>query len=443
MQTNFSLAALAVPGMQEAEKILRTCVHCGFCTATCPTYLELGDELDSPRGRIYLIKSMFEQNAPASEEVATHIDRCLTCLSCMTTCPSGVDYMHLIDKARVHVEETYWRPWHQRLPRYLLAQLLPYPRRFAALLPFARMARPLAPVMAKIPKIGQTLAAMLTLAPKEAPPKATFKGPALLIPKGPKRGRVALLGGCAQKALAPNINDAAVRVLALLGYEVVLPRGEGCCGALVQHMGDESTAREQARKLINAIWDEHEEAELEAVIITASGCGTSIKDYGHLLAGDQAYAARAATVAGLAKDISEFLADKDLAAKIPTGQVVAYHSACSMQHGQKITEAPKTILKKLGFVVRDVPEGHICCGSAGTYNMLQPEISGRLRARKTKNIARLRPHMVATGNLGCISQISLGFDERGEKTPVVHTVELVEWALGGEKPKALVGIKSL
>jgi glycolate oxidase iron-sulfur subunit len=437
MQTNFSLAALAVPGMPEAEKILRTCVHCGFCTATCPTYLELGDELDSPRGRIYLIKTMFETAAPASEEVATHVDRCLSCLSCMTTCPSGVDYMHLVDKARAHIERTYWRPWHQRLPRAILAALLPYPWRFKAVMPLARLARPLAPLVAKLPKVGATFAAMLALAPKKAPPKAVFNGPALLVPRGEKRGRVAVLSGCAQKALAPNINDAAIRVLALLGYEVVLPRGEGCCGALVHHMGEETTAKAQARQLINAIWDEHEDSPLDAVIITASGCGTSIKDYGHFLKDDQAYAARAAQVSALAKDITEFLVTQDLKPAIPTGQVVAYHSACSMQHGQKLTDIPKTVLKKLGFVVKDVPEGHICCGSAGTYNMLQSEISARLRTRKTKNIARLKPEIVATGNLGCISQISLGFEEREETTPVVHTVELVEWALGGEKPLAL------
>jgi glycolate oxidase iron-sulfur subunit len=345
--------------------------------------------------------------------------------------------MHLVDKARAHIEDTYWRPWYQRLPRYMLAQLLPYPNRLAAMIPLARLVRPLAPLIRKIPQIGPTLAAMLTLAPKKALPKAVFKGPALLIPRGEKRGRVALLSGCAQKTLAPNINDATIRVLALLGYEVVLPRNEGCCGALVHHMGEETTARDQARRLVNALWDEHEDSPLDAVIITASGCGTSIKDYGHLLKDDQAFAARASTIAGMAKDISEFLAGHDLTPRIKTGQVVAYHSACSMQHGQKITDAPKNVLKSLGFVVRDVPEGHICCGSAGTYNMLQSEISGRLRSRKTGNIARLKPHIVATGNLGCISQISLGFEEREQNTPVVHTIELVEWALGGEKPLAL------
>ncbi len=438
MQTNFSLAALAVPGMQEAEKILRSCVHCGFCTATCPTYLELGNELDSPRGRIYLIKAMFETGAAASAEVATHLDRCLTCLSCMTTCPSGVDYMHLVDKARIHINQTYWRPWHQRLARHILAQLLPFPRRFRLLLPLARLLRPLAPLATRLPRIGKTLAAMLKLAPRHAPAPTTFRGPALLTPKGQRRGRVALLGGCAQKVLAPNINDAAVRVLALLGYEVVLPRGEGCCGALVQHMGEEVAAREQARKLIDALWNEHEDSKLDAIIITASGCGTSIKDYGHLFAADQAYGVRAATIAGMARDICEFLVEKELHPKIRTGQIVAYHSACSLQHGQKITEAPKILLKKLGFAVRDVPEGHICCGSAGTYNMLQPEISDRLRARKSHNIARTRAQIVAAGNLGCISQVRLGLNERGDATPVVHTVELVEWALGGEKPHAML-----
>ncbi|WP_284178284.1 glycolate oxidase subunit GlcF [Rhabdaerophilum sp. SD176] len=437
MQTNFSLAALADPAMQASEKILRTCVHCGFCTATCPTYLELGDELDSPRGRIYLIKKMFEQGEPATPEVVQHIDRCLSCLSCMTTCPSGVHYMHLVDHARAHIEETYRRPWHERLMREVLAQVLPYPNRFRFALAAAWLGRPFRPLVAKVPKIGGPLAAMLTLAPSRLSGRSAMEGPANFPPTAPKRGRVALLSGCAQPVLAPEINEATIRVLTRLGIEVILPKGEGCCGALVHHMGREEASHAQAARLIDAWIAEIEGKGLDAILITASGCGTTIKDYGFMFRNDPAYAGKAARVSGLAKDITEYLAGLDLQPARETGLTIAYHSACSMQHGQKITEAPKSVLKALGFIVKDVPEGHICCGSAGTYNMLQPEISGRLRARKTRNIARLKPQAVATGNLGCISQIGLGFAERNEAVPVVHTIELVDWALGGEKPAKL------
>ena len=439
MQTNFSLAALADPAMQASEKILRTCVHCGFCTATCPTYLELGDELDSPRGRIYLIKKMFESGEPATKEVVQHVDRCLSCLSCMTTCPSGVHYMHLVDHARAHIEATYKRPWHQKLMRGLLANLLPYPNRFRLAIFASVLARPLKPIVEKLPVLGKQLGAMLALAPKSPPTRSAMEGPATFPAKGARKGRVALLSGCAQPVLAPEINEATIRVLTRLGIEVVLPKNEGCCGALVHHMGHEKTSHAQAAALIDAWTAEIDGAGLDAIIITASGCGTTIKDYGFMFRDDPAYASKAAKVSSLAKDITEYLATLDLAPARETGLTIAYHSACSMQHGQKITEAPKTVLKALGFKLKDVPEGHICCGSAGTYNMLQPEISGRLRARKTKNIARLKPDAVATGNLGCISQIGLGFEERSEATPVVHTIQLVDWALGGEKPAKLAG----
>ncbi|MCZ8186788.1 MAG: glycolate oxidase subunit GlcF [Beijerinckiaceae bacterium] len=437
MQTNFSLAALADPAMQASEKILRTCVHCGFCTATCPTYLELGDELDSPRGRIYLIKKMFEQGEPANAEVVQHIDRCLSCLSCMTTCPSGVHYMHLVDHARAHIEETYRRPWHQRFLREVLARVLPYPNRFRLALAAAWLGKPFRPLVARVPKIGGPLAAMLTLAPSRPAGRSAMEGPATFPPAAPKRGRVALLSGCAQPVLAPEINEATIRVLNRLGVEVILPKGEGCCGALVHHMGREAESHGQAARLIDAWMAEIEGEGLDAILITASGCGTTIKDYGFMFRNDPDYAEKAARVSALAKDITEYLAGLELAPARETGLTIAYHSACSMQHGQKITDAPKNVLKALGFTVKDVPEGHICCGSAGTYNMLQPEISGRLRARKTRNIARLKPQAVATGNLGCISQIGLGFAERNEAVPVVHTIELVDWALGGEKPAKL------
>ncbi|MFN3481813.1 MAG: glycolate oxidase subunit GlcF [Rhabdaerophilum calidifontis] len=442
MQTSFSLAALADPAMAASEKILRTCVHCGFCTATCPTYLELGDELDSPRGRIYLIKKMFEAGEPANAEVVQHIDRCLSCLSCMTTCPSGVHYMHLVDHARAHIERSYRRPWHQRLMRGLLANLLPYPNRFRLAIFASVLARPFRGVVERLPVIGAQLGAMLALAPARIPTRSAMEGPGRFPARGPRRARVALLSGCAQPVLAPQINEATIRVLNRLGIEVVLPEGAGCCGALVHHMGHEETSHRQAARLIDAWMAEIEAAEregasLDAILITASGCGTTIKDYGFMFRNDPAYAAKAARVSALAKDITEYLATLDLAPARETGLTIAYHSACSMQHGQKITEAPKAILRALGFRVKDVPEGHICCGSAGTYNMLQPEISGRLRQRKAGNIVRTRPDAVATGNLGCISQIGLGLSERGEAVPVIHTIELVDWALGGAAPAGL------
>jgi glycolate oxidase iron-sulfur subunit len=439
MQTNFSLAALADPAMQTSEKILRSCVHCGFCTATCPTYLELGDELDSPRGRIYLIKKMFETGEAATKEVVTHIDRCLSCLSCMTTCPSGVHYMHLVDHARAHIETTYKRPLHQRLMRGVIANLLPYPNRFRFALGAAMLGRPFAPLIAKLPVLGKQMAAMLALAPKSKPGRSATDGPGRFPAEGPRRARVALLSGCAQSVLAPEINAATIRVLNRLGVEVVVPENEGCCGALVHHMGHEKTSHAQAARMIDLWTGEIANGGLDAIIITASGCGTTIKDYGFMFRDDAAYAEKAARISALAKDITEYLAALDLQPARETGLTLAYHSACSMQHGQKITDAPKTLLKALGFTVKDVPEGHICCGSAGTYNMLQPEISGRLRARKVKNIVRLRPDAVATGNLGCISQIGLGFEERGVAVPVIHTIEFVDWALGGERPARLLG----
>jgi glycolate oxidase iron-sulfur subunit len=431
MQTNFSLAALADPAMQASEKILRTCVHCGFCTATCPTYLELGDELDSPRGRICLIKKMFESGEPATKEVVTHVDRCLSCLSCMTTCPSGVHYMHLVDHARAHIEKTYKRPWNERLMRGILAQILPYPNRFRLALLASALARPFRPVVEKLPIIGRQMGAMLGLAPASLPSRSWTDGPAVFAPKAERRARVVMLSGCAQPVLAPGINEAAIRVLTRLGIEVVLPKGEGCCGALVHHMGHEKTSHHQAEKLIDAWIAELDGPGLDAIIITASGCGTTIKDYGFMFRDNPAYAEKAKRVSALAKDVTEYLATLDLKPAQETGLTVAYHSACSMQHGQKITDAPKNILRSLGFKVKDVPEGHICCGSAGTYNMLQPVIATRLRARKLRNLHATRPDLIAAGNIGCITQLS------GDGIPVVHSVELLDWAAGGPAPAGL------
>ncbi|MGO7216169.1 glycolate oxidase subunit GlcF [Rhizobium ruizarguesonis] len=433
MQTNFTLTQLLDPDVAESEQILRKCVHCGFCTATCPTYVTLGNELDSPRGRIYLIKDMLENGRPADAEVVTHIDRCLSCLACVTTCPSGVDYMHLVDHARAHIEKTYKRPFMNRLTRAILAAVLPYPGRFRLALNLARLGRPFAGLM----RSGalKPFAAMLALAPRRIPAASPFAKPGSYLPETERRGRVAILSGCAQPVLDPGINAAAIRLLTRLGVEVVLPEGEVCCGSLVHHMGRAEQALESARANVD-IWTREIDGQgLDAVIITASGCGTTIKDYGHMLRLDPAYAAKAARVSALAKDVTEYLATLDLPAHVPKGITVAYHSACSMQHGQRITLAPKQLLKAAGFAVRDPAEGHLCCGSAGTYNIMQPEISAALKARKVKNIEATKADIIATGNIGCITQIATGTG-----IPILHTVELLDWAYGGAVPEKLTGL---
>ncbi len=436
MQTNFTAEQLADPHVAESEKILRKCVHCGFCTATCPTFTLLGDELDSPRGRIYMIKDMLENGRPADEQIVRHVDRCLSCLSCMTTCPSGVNYMHLVDHARAHIEQTWRRPLADRLIRSLLAAVLPYPGRFRLALVGAYMGRPLAGAFKALGGPFAKLGAMLSLAPSKAPGRGHYEAPGNFQPQAAvKKGRVALLNGCAQPVLAPSINDATIRLLTRAGYEVVLPKGEGCCGALVHHMGREEDALANARRNVDVWMREADGEGLDAILITASGCGTTIKDYGFMLRNDPAYAERAARVSGLAKDITEFLTGLDLGTPVrPGGLTIAYHSACSMQHGQKITRQPKDLLKAAGFTVKDVPEGHLCCGSAGTYNILQPEIATRLRDRKVANIRKTVPDLVATGNIGCMTQIGTGID-----IPVVHTAELLDWAYGGPCPEALEG----
>jgi glycolate oxidase iron-sulfur subunit len=429
MQTSFSLAQLADPDIAEADSILRRCVHCGFCLATCPTYLDAGNELDSPRGRIYLIKDMLENDKPASAEVALHIDRCLSCLSCMTTCPSGVDYMHLVDQARVRVEKTYDRPPHDRLVRQLLAFVLPYRNRFRAALWLARLGRRFAPLLPRWGTAGERLQAMLSLAPQTLPPRAAERPGRGFAPEGKPRGRVALLTGCAQAVIGPEINAAAVRLLNRFGIEVVLPHDEGCCGAIVHHLGREKQSLGLARVNIDAWTREIEGGGLDAIVITASGCGTTVKDYGHMFRNDPAYAEKAARVSALTVDITEYLARLDLpSGERGRGVTLAYHSACSMQHGQRITTLPKLLLERAGFAVRDVPEGHICCGSAGTYNILQPKIAARLRDRKIRNVASVAPDAIATGNIGCITQIASGTD-----IPIFHTVEVLDWAYGGDE----------
>ena len=427
MQTHFSLVQLADPDIRDSEQILRNCVHCGFCTATCPTYVLLGDELDSPRGRIYLIKDMLEQDKPATEEIVRHVDRCLSCLSCMTTCPSGVNYMHLVDHGRAWIEQTYERPWLDRQLRRLLALVLPRPALFRLALLGAGFARPL------VPLLPTRLQAMLRLAPRHLPSPSAVDKPQVFPSLGPRRRRVALLNGCAQQVIAPGINEATIRLLTRHGCEVVVAAGAGCCGALVHHLGKADESHAAAKANIDAWTREIAGAGLDAIIVNTSGCGTTLKDYGFMLRSDPAYAGKAAAVSALARDVSEVMAELGLdAVAAPTGLTVAYHAACSLQHGQQIRAEPKALLTAAGFMVKEVPEGHLCCGSAGTYNLLQPEIAGELKARKVANILSTTPDLIVAGNIGCITQIA-----SGTGVPIVHTVELLDWATGGPKPAGL------
>ena len=429
MQTNFTEKQLQDPGILRANEILRACVHCGFCTATCPTYQVLGDELDSPRGRIYLIKDMLENDRPADTKTVKHIDRCLSCLACMTTCPSGVHYMHLVDHARAHVERTYKRPLFERVLRWTLARILPYPNRFRIALLAARISRPFSGLMP-----DKRLRAMLDMAPRKIPVLSRNDEPQSFTAGGPKKMRVALMTGCAQRALNTDINDATIRLLTRLGCDVVIARDMGCCGALVHHMGREGESHAAAKRNIRAWMAEDRAGGLDAIVINTSGCGTTVKDYGHMFRNDP-LAGDAARISALAKDVSEVLARLDL----PEGEAknlrVAYHAACSLQHGQKIKSEPKDLLKRAGFTVVEPAESHLCCGSAGTYNLMQPGISKELKSRKIKALEMKSPDVVAAGNIGCMMQIG-----SGSEVPVVHTVELLDWATGGPKPPALASL---
>ena len=429
MQTHFAPEQLADPQTRALEKILRSCVHCGFCTATCPTYVVSGDERDSPRGRIYLIKDLLESGRAPTDDDVWPIDHCLSCNACMTTCPSGVDYRRLIDHARVLVETRYARPLPDRLMRAVLAHVLPSRARFALGLRLAALARPFAPLIAVLPWVGPQLAAMLALAAKRRTPAPGDSGATVAAETGAPRRRVALLTGCAQVVLAPEINAATERLLRRAGIAVAPAPGEGCCGSLLHHMGREAQARAQMRANVDAWTLLIDDQGLEAIVVTTSGCGATIKDYGALLADDPAYADKAARVAALARDVTEYVAGLDLAFAAPKPLVVAYHAACTLQHAQKLVEPPKALLRRAGFTVREPAESHLCCGSAGSYNILHPETAAALRTRKVGNLERLKPDVVAAGNIGCLTQIA-----SATAIPVVHTVELLDWASGGPAP---------
>ena len=426
MQTMFTPEQLKDPAIERSNQILRNCVHCGFCTATCPTYQILGDELDSPRGRIYLIKDMLENERVPDQKTVKHIDRCLSCLACMSTCPSGVHYMHLVDHARDYIEQKYKRPMSDRLLRWVLSRILPYPIRFRIALLGAKIGRPFARLMP-----DARLRAMLEMAPKIIPPVSRNDDPQTFAPKVARKKRVALMTGCAQKALNTDINDATIRLLTRLGCEVVVAEGAGCCGALTHHMGKTAESHGAAAKNIRAWAAEMDGDGLDAIVINTSGCGTTIKDYGHMFRNDP-LAADAARVARIAKDVSEVLMDLDWPTGADQELKIAYHAACSLQHGQQIKTFPKDLLKKAGFKVVEPSDPHLCCGSAGTYNLMQPEISKQLRDRKVRSIEAKNPDIIAAGNIGCMMQIG-----SASGIPIVHTVELLDWATGGPRPPAL------
>ncbi len=431
MRTNFTDEQLKDPRVAEADQILRRCVHCGLCTAVCSTYVLDGDERDSPRGRIYLMKDMFEGGKAASPEVQYHIDRCLSCLSCMTTCPSGVDYMHLVDHARNYIAETAPRPWKERMMRKILASIVPYPERFRLALKAVPLGRPLTHMMRWLG--FSELAAMIDLAPERLPASSKFDGAGVAVTETERKARVILLAGCAQQVLRPEINDATIRLLARRGVDVVVAHGAGCCGAITHHLGMENDAHAHIKQNVEAWQKVMSRGPIDAIIVNASGCGTMVKDYGDILKNDPAYAKPAAEISALTKDISEFLGEYDLGAPVRFSSLrVAYHSACSLQHGQRVTDEPMMLIEKAGFSVVNIAEGHICCGSAGTYNILQPEMATRLQERKAENIRNAKPDLVAAGNIGCITHL-----EGAIGVPIVHTVELLDWAYGGPVPRDL------
>ncbi|MDG1010591.1 MAG: glycolate oxidase subunit GlcF [Amylibacter sp.] len=429
MRTEFTPEQLVDPATRRSNEILRSCVHCGFCTATCPTYQVLGDELDSPRGRIYLIKDMLETGRPADEKTVKHVDRCLSCLACMTTCPSGVHYMHLVDHAREYIEKTYTRPVFERILRWLLAKILPYPRRFRIALLLAKVGQPFVKLIS-----DPRLKAMFEMVPKVIPPVSRNDDAQVFPAMGKRKMRVALMTGCAQRALNTDINDATIRLLRRLGCDVVIARGQGCCGALTHHMGKTAESHNTARKNINAWITEMNGEGLDAVVINTSGCGTTIKDYRHMfrcgpLSDD------AIRVSAIAMDVSEVLMKLDMPEGSDQGLRVAYHAACSLQHGQQIKTYPKVLLERVGYEVIEPLDSHLCCGSAGTYNLMQPEISGQLKERKVRTLEARQPDVISAGNIGCMMQIG-----SGTEVPIVHTVELLDWATGGPKPVAMLQV---
>ncbi len=429
MQTNFTKKQLQDSNISSADGILRKCVHCGFCNATCPTYQIVGDELDGPRGRIYLIKDMLENDKPANEKIAKHIDRCLSCYACMTTCPSGVNYMHLVDHARNHIEKTFVRPFFDRFIRNLLSKILPSPTLFRMAGYSARLFYPFRFLFPK--KIKN----MMKYMPNSFP-VSRQENKEIYSPVGKTYARVALLTGCVQRVISPQINDATIDILNRHGVEVIVPKKVDCCGSLNHHLGKEELAHKSFINNINLWFKWYEEKNLDAILVTTSGCGTTLKDYGYIFRDhpDKELRRKAKMVSSLAKDVTEYLGKNIKLNYVKKDKkfTIAYHSACSMQHGQKIHSQPMDLLKKTGNEIVEIPDGHLCCGSAGTYNLLQDEMAAELLKRKVSNIDKVKPDFISTGNIGCMTQIS-----SGTKIPIVHTIEILNWYTGGEKPIAI------
>ena len=429
MQTSFTEKQLENKENKTSETILRKCVHCGMCNATCPTYGINGDELEGPRGRIYLIKDMLENNKPANKKIAQHIDSCLSCYSCMTTCPSGVNYMHLIDHGRNYVEETYKRPLIERTFRNILSFVLPRPKVFLTLAILTKFIKPFSFLMPRFLKNS------LNLMPDRIPSKK-IKTQKIYSPlNGKKISRVALLIGCVQRVISPEINEATIRLLNRHNVEVVVMPDIECCGSLNHHLGKKEKAKESFVKNIESWHEEYLLNGLDAIISNTSGCGTTLKDYGHIFKNDKEMKKKAKKISELTKDITEYL-DENLKLDIKKNEEkkykIAYHSACSMQHGQKIHDQPKELISKTGNEVLDIPDGHLCCGSAGTYNILHQKMAKSLLRNKVNNIEKITPDFISTGNIGCMTQISTG-----TRIPIIHTVELLDWFTGGPKPYKL------
>ena len=426
MQTHFTDTQLLDPQIREADAILRKCVHCGFCTATCPTYVMTGDERDSPRGRIWLMRELLETPDSVSSDTGFHLDRCLGCLACTTTCPSGVDYHHLIEIGRDRLDSQVRRPLMDRVMRRMLAHVIPHAGRFRMMIRLGRVGSLFAPVMP-----GRIRAALAKL-PRKLPRFDRIGGKTMNFePRVTETRHVILLAGCAQRALDPAINASTVRVLNKLGVRVTVRSEAFCCGALAHHIGEASAARSAIRSTLLAWRDEIRNGQVDAIVVNASGCGTMVKDYEHVVGDDPELKDIAAQVAGLTCDISELLADLPLSTIIdpaPEGRgVVAYHSACSLQHGQKIHDLPVSLLRQAGYEVRQPPEPHLCCGSAGVYNIMQPEMADGLRQRKLDNIRGTGAPIVAAGNIGCIQQLD-------DDIPVRHTIQFIDYASGGPPP---------
>ena len=426
MQTSFTDKQLENKDNKSSESILRKCVHCGMCNATCPTYGINGDELEGPRGRIYLIKDMLENNKPANKKIAQHIDSCLSCYSCMTTCPSGVNYMHLIDHGRNYVEETYKRPFLDRTFRNILSFALPRPKIFLILAWISKIIKPFSFLF------PQFLRNSLKLMPDRIPSKKLKIQKTYSPESGKIVSRVALLTGCVQRVISPEINEATIRLLNRHNVEVVVMPDIECCGSLNHHLGKKDLAKTSFVKNIESWHEEYLSNGLDAIISNTSGCGTTLKDYGHIFKNDKELKKKASKISELTKDITEFL-DENLKLNFKFNEEkkykIAYHSACSMQHGQRVHSQPKELIAKTGNEVLEIPEGHLCCGSAGTYNILHQKMAKSLLQNKVKNIEKISPDFISTGNIGCITQISTG-----TRIPIIHTIELLDWFTGGPKP---------